>query len=93
MKPERSTLADDYVPPTPQALASWSGSPAHACPHNVKKNVECGKPVTHRVTRDGTNLEWVMCEEHARQRKSHLYTVTALENAKVSNPAAENQKP
>jgi hypothetical protein len=48
------------------------------CPHNVAKRIECGEPATHRVTRDGTTLEWFMCERHASQRKGYLYTVTAL---------------
>ena len=64
------------------SLASAICSPAHACTHNVAKGVECRKPATHRVTRDGDNsLEWFFCEEHTSQRKGHIYTVTALENS------------
>jgi len=66
----------------PSSLAAMPCSPAHVCTHNIAKGVECRKPATHRVTRDGDNsLEWFFCEEHASQRKAHIYTVTALENA------------
>jgi len=67
--------------------------PAHACTHNVAKGVECRKPATHRVTRDGDNsMEWFFCAEHAAHRKGHIYTVTALENAPHEPCGAKTEK-